>query len=142
MAKRGRDNVKKLPLCGDNLTDLLFKIIVDTICYQVATIKKKKNLTDPDITDPQKRRQAVYGIYDSERKEVYLSDSKCKHPTKTSMVPALVHEVLHAAMPHVFERRIFRLDRILETRLTDKQKRYLRRFIPKHQVKTGPYPKM
>ncbi|MDO8574844.1 MAG: hypothetical protein Q7R61_01050 [bacterium] len=141
MAKR-RKNGKGPPLCGDNLTDLLFKIVVDTICHTVAAIKKKKNLTDPDITDPQKRRRACYGIYDRERKEVYLSYSKCKHPTKISMVPSLIHEVLHAAMPHVFERRILRLEIILETRLTDKQKRYLRRFIPKHQVKTGPHPKL
>lgn len=142
MEKRGKNIGKGPPLCGDNLTDLFFRIIIDTIRYEIAVIKKKKNLTNPDITDPQKRRQAYYAIYDRERKEVYLSDSKCKHPTKTSMIPSLIHEVLHAMMPHVFERRISRLEEVLDTRLTDKQKRYLRRFIPKHQVKTGPYPKL
>lgn len=141
MKKRGKIK-KRLPLCGDNLTDLLFRIIVDTICYRISAIKKKKNLTNPDTTDPQKRRQAFYGIYDKERKEVYLSDSKCKHPTKISMVSTLIHEVLHEAMLHVFERRILRLERILETRFNDKQKRYLRGFIPRHQVKTGPHPKL
>lgn len=135
-----RKNGKGPPLSGDNLVDLLLKIIVDTICHQIAAIKKKTNLTNPDVIDPQKRRQTLYGIYDKERKEIYLSDSKCKHPDKTSMVSSLVHEILHAAMPHVFERKILRLDNILETRLTDKQKRYLKRFIPKHQVKIGPRP--
>jgi len=141
MAKR-RGNIKKLPFCGDNLTDLLFRIIIDTIYHKIAAIKKKKNLTDPDITDPQKRRRAIYGIYDRERNEIYLSDSRCKHPTKASMVPSLIHEVLHAAIPLVFESRIDRLEVILDTRLTDKQKKYLRKFIPKHQVKIGPLPKL
>lgn len=142
MAKRKRSNIKKLPLSGDNLTDLLFKIVVDTICHKISAIRKKKNLTDPDILDPKKRRRTFYGIYDKERGEVYLSDSRRKHPTRGSMVSALVHEVLHAAMPHVFERRMLKLDNILETRFTDRQKRYLRRFIPKYQVKTGPHPKL
>lgn len=142
MGKRKRSNIKKLPLSGDNLTDLIFRMIVDTICYKISAIRKKKNLTDPDILDPKRKRRAFYGIYDRERGEVYLSDSRRKHPTRGSMVSALVHEVLHAAMPHVFERRILRFDNILETRFTDRQKRFLRRFIPKHQVKTGPQPRM
>ena len=137
MAKR-RKNGKKPPLCGDRLVDLLFKMMLDAIYYRISSIKKKKVLTDPDEKDPKKRRKTLYGLYDPDTKEVFLSASKCKHPTNMSMIPALVHETFHEIMPDVFHHRIHQLERVLKIRLTDEQKRYLRKFIPKHEVKIGP----
>ncbi len=137
MAKR-RNNGKEPPLCGDRLVDLLFKMIMDAINYRILSIKKKKLLTDPGYKKG--RRKTLYGLYDPNTNEIFLSASKCKHPTKISMIPALIHEVLHEIMPDVFERRIYQLERVLKVRFTDEQKRYLRKFIPKHEVKTGPTP--
>lgn len=141
MAIPKRKKPGKLPLCGDNLIDLLFKIILDAIHYRISSIKKKKVLTDPNEKDPKKKRETLYGFHDPDTKEVYLSTSKCKHPTKISMIPALIHEILHEVTDNVFHRRIYQLENILKTRFTDEQKRYLRKFIPKHEVKTGPHPR-
>lgn len=139
MAKRGK-NGKKPPLCGDRLVDLFFKLIIEIIHHRIVSIKKKKNVTDLYEKDPKKKRAALYGIYYPETKEIFLSASKCKHPTKMSMIPVLIHEVFHEIMPNVYEKRIYQIERILKIRFTDEQKRYLRKFIPKHEVKTGPRP--
>ena len=138
MAKPKRNKPRKLPLSGDKLVDLYFKMILDAIHYRISSIKKKKVLTNPDEKDPKKRRETIYGIHDPVTKEIYLSASKCKHPTKLSMIPALVHEVFHEIMPTVFHRRVYQLEYTLTRRFTDAQKRYLGKFIPKHHVKTGP----
>ncbi len=135
-----RKNGKGPPLSGDRLVDLLFKMIIDAIHYRILSIKKKKILTNPDEKDPKKKREALYGLYYPATKEIYLSASKCKHPTRLSMVPALIHEIFHEIMPCVFHRRIYQLEHALIMRFTDAQKRYLRKFIPKHEVKTGPCP--
>lgn len=131
-----RRNGKRPPLCGDRLVDVLFKMILDAIYYRISSIKKKKILTSPD--DPKKKRETLQGLYDPDAKEIYLSASKCKHPTKMSMISSLIHEVFHEITPDVFHRRVYQLERILIVRFTDEQKRYLRKFIPKHEVKTGP----
>ena len=141
MVKRS-GNIKKLPLSGDRLVDLLFKMMLDAINYRILSIKKKKIVTNPDEKDPKKKRETLYGLHYPATKEIYLSASKCKHPTKMSMVPALIHELLHEITDNVFHHRIYQLERALKLRLTDEQKRYLRKFIPKHEVKKGPCPKL
>lgn len=133
-------NGKGPPLSGDRLADILFKMMIDAIYYRISSIKKKKVLTNPDEKDPKKKRETLYGLHSPTTKEIYLSASKCKHPTRVSMIPALIHEVCHEIMPDVFHRRIYQLERALKVRFTDEQKRYLRKFIPKHEVKTGPRP--
>lgn len=135
-----KKNGKGPPLCGDRLVDVLFKMMLDAIHYRISSIKKKKILKNPDEKDPKERRKAICGLYDPDAKEIYLSASKCKHPTKMSMIPTLIHEILHEIMPDIFHRRIYQLEQVLNVRFTDEQKRYLRKFIPKHEVKTGPRP--
>lgn len=139
MTKR-RKKGKGPPLCGDRLVDLLFKMVLDAIHYRISSIKKKKILTDPDEKDPRKKRETLYGLHDPNTKEIYLNASKCKHPTNMSMVPALIHEIYHEIMPDVFHRRIYQMEQVLKIRFTEEQKRYLRKFIPKHEVKKGPAP--
>lgn len=139
MAKR-KKNGKGPPLSGDRLTDLIFKMMLDAIHYRISSIKKKKILTDPDEKDSKKRRETIRAIYDPETKEVFLSASKCKHPTKISMVSSLIHEIFHEIMPDAFHKRIYQFEKVLIVKLSDKQKRYLRKFIPKHEVKIGPRP--
>lgn len=138
MAKR-KNNKRGPPLSGDHLVDWHFRLILDAI-HRMVSIKKKKVLTDPDEKDPQKRRKTLYGLYMPETKEVFISASKCKHPTKMSMVRTLIHEIYHKITPDVWERRIYRIENILMTRFTDEQKRYLKKFIPKHEVKKSPTP--
>lgn len=139
MARR-RKNGKGPPLSGDYLVDWHFRLILDVIYRQIISIKKKRVLTNPDVKNPQKRRETLYGLYDYETKEIFISASKCKHPTKMSMVRALIHEIYHKITPEIFHNRIYRIENILMTRFTDEQKRYLKKFIPRHEVKKGPTP--
>lgn len=139
MAGKNR-NKRGPPLCGDRLTDLFFMLIIETIRYRIVSIKKKKNVTNPDEKDPKKRRKTFYGLYDPKANEIFLSTSKCKHPTAMSMVSTLIHEIFHEIMPKVFHKRIYQIEKILKVRFTDEQKRYLKRFIPKHEAKTNPVP--
>ncbi|MBI2635485.1 MAG: hypothetical protein HYW79_02995 [Parcubacteria group bacterium] len=134
-------NKRGPPLSGDHLVDWHFRLILDAIHRQMVSVKKKKILTNPDHKDPQKRRETLYGLYDYETKEVFISASKCKHPTKMSMVRALIHEIYHKITPDVLEKRVYRIENILMIRFTDEQKRYLKKFIPRHEVKKGPTPK-
>lgn len=133
-------NKRGPPLSGDHLVDWHFRLILDAIRKQMVSIKKKKILTDPDEKDPQKRRKTLYGLYDPETKEIFLSASKCKHPTKMSMVRSLIHEIYHKITPDIFHNRLYRIENILMIRFTDEQKRYLKKFIPRHEVKKGPVP--
>ena len=137
MAKPKRKKPGKLPLSGDKLVDT-FKMVIDSILYKISSIKKKKIVTNPDEKDQKEKRKTLSGLHDPQTNEIFLSASKCKHPTKMSMIPTLIHEVLHEVTPSVFHRRIYQLERALVMRFTDAQKRYLRSFIPKHRVKVGP----
>ncbi|MDO8676214.1 MAG: hypothetical protein Q7K16_00965 [Candidatus Azambacteria bacterium] len=135
-----KNNKLRPPLSGDRLVDLHFKLILDSIHHKISAIKKKKNLIDPDEKNPNKKRKALWGLYSFETKEVFLSASECKHPTKMSMVSSLIHEIYHEIMPEVFHHRIYQIERVLAVRLTDEQKRYLKKYIPKREVKNGPVP--
>lgn len=139
MEKR-KNNKRGPPLSGDYLVDWHFRLILDAIHKQMVSVKKKKVLTNPDEKDPKKRRETLYGLYDRKTKEVFINASKCKHPTKMSMVRALIHEIYHKITPNIFHNRIYRIENILMARFTDEQKRYLKKFIPKHEVKKGPTP--
>ena len=121
MAKPKRKKPGKLPLSGDKLVDTFFKMVIDSILYKISSIKKKKIVTNPYEKGTKQRRETLMGLYDPNTNEIFLSASKCKHPTKMSMIPALIHEVLHEIIPSVFHRRIYLLEHALVRRLTYSQ---------------------
>ena len=135
-----KNNKRGPPLCGDHLVDWHFRLILDSINKQIVSIKKKKVLIDPDTKDPKKRRKTFRGLYDPDTKEIFLNSSKCAHSTRMSMVESLIHEIYHHITPGIFHSRIYRIENILMVRFTDEQKKYLKRFIPRHEVKKGPVP--
>lgn len=121
---------RKLPLSGDSLVDLEFKILVDTLELEISAIRMKKILRHPD-----NRRKELCGFLSGD--EIYLG--KHAHRQKReSLVATLIHELLHNSRPGLRERRIRQLEKKYFARFTDQQKRFLRRYIPKHDVKKEP----
>ena len=121
---------RRPPRSGDAFLDTLFFIMIDALEKHVRAIYAKKQLRDPDTN------AALSGLLMCEDDEIYLKKQSRKD--RNQMVSALVHEVLHFIMPRTFEEKIERMERILMTRLTDEQKKYLRGFLPKHVVKKNP----
>lgn len=123
---------KNIPLSGDVLVDTFFEILIEALEKTIESVRMKKILLDPDD-----RRKELHGLL-SEGK-IYLG--KHKHKVKKSpLVKTLIHELLHAItdVEVVREWKIRRLERVLYIRFTDVQKRFLRRYIPKHEVKEEP----
>ena len=129
MAKKKQ--VERLPLSGDRLIDWEFKRLVHILENVIEFVRKKKGLRSP-----KDRRMKLWGFL-TEDYIVYLSSEKRSKPP---IVKILIHETLHALYPPsvVRHRYIYQKADILWVRFTDAQKRYLRAFIPKHEVKTDP----
>ena len=128
-----RQRARKIPLSGDRLIDWEFRRIVYVLDNIVAFIRKKKVLRDPDD-----RRKKLLGFLASGHRIIYLSPHKHECP----LAKTLIHEALHILYPPrvspVPHRCIFQKEDILWLRFTESQKRFLRSYIPKHEVKTDP----
>jgi len=128
----GKKKRKSIPLSGDILVDTLFEIFVEALEKTIEAVRMKKVLRDPDD-----RRKELHGLLIEGK--IYLG--RHKHKTKkVPLVKTLIHELLHAVtdVNVVKEWKIRRLERILHIRFTDAQKRFLRKYIPKHEVKEEP----
>jgi hypothetical protein len=91
----------------------------------------KKILRHPD------HKWELYGLLSGD--VIFLG--KHAHKQKHSpLVLTLIHEVLHVSRPRLHERRILQLEKKYFARFTDQQKRFLKSYIPKHEVKKGPVP--
>lgn len=121
------------PLSGDALIDTIFLIMTDAIKKHVKAIRMKQKLKDPDTS------QALYGLLIYDENAIYIERPGGRgQKEKDRTLSTLIHEVLHLIMRRSFERRILRLEKVLMIRLTSEQKKYLRGFLPKHNVKKEP----
>ena len=121
---------KALPLSGNRLIDIIFKILIETLEKEIESINVKKVLHDSD--NPGKE---LCGLLIEGR--IYLGKS-AHHKSREPIVSTLIHELLHEIMAPVNEKRVEQLERVLWPMLTDAQKRYLKQYIPKHVVKKQP----
>ena len=120
----------RLPLSGDQLVDALFKILIDMLETKINGVHLKETIHDTD-----KGHKELLGVIPTKKeKRIYLNRQRHKKD-KEPLVKTLIHEVLHVALWETREVRIESLEKILFTRLTDAQKRYLKKYIPKHTVK-------
>lgn len=118
------------PLSGDRLADIIFKMLLEVLEKEIVAIRMKKVLRDPD-----NRRKELHGLLIHGK--IYLG--KRRHRIKnTPLVKTLIHELVHETMPSLRERRVKQLEEILYTRFTESQRRFLRKYIPKHEVKGNP----
>lgn len=119
----------KKPLSGLCLVDWHFIEIVNAIENVLEKIYLKKVLKD--TTDHRKR---LLGYLGEDHKIAFIAHE----PPDAPAVRNLLHEALHVTMPYVSERRIRVLEENLWQLLTDNQKKYLRKKVPKHHVKKEP----
>lgn len=128
----GKKRKKNLPLSYDAQTDLIFDIFLEALAKTIEAVRMKDVLRDPD-----NRRKELYGLLSGGK--IYLGKRKHKKK-KEPFVRTLIHELLHAItdVDAVKEAKIRRWEKILYVRLTDAQKRFLRKYVPKHEVKEEP----
>lgn len=131
-SKRKKQYGGTLPAAYRGLTDDRFELIVYMIEKVIPNIRIKRILRDPDD-----RRQTSFGLV-SRDGIIWISRSS-RHRKKQPPVKILIHEVLHHIytdkVPHYF---IYREEKKLWGRFTEKQQRFLRQYIPKHAVKSEP----
>lgn len=122
-------------MSGDDLLDDIFKVLVETLDKEIKVLYLKKDLRYPD-----KKREELDGLLIEDDGVIYLG--KPKHRSDNPIVlSTMIHELLHRALGRASHARINALEKdLLEKRhgLTDAQKRYLKKYIPKHVVKHEP----
>ena len=129
---RHNKKLKSIPLSGDILIDTFFKIFIEALDKTIEAVRVKGILRDPED-----RRKELQGLLVEGK--IYLGKRKNKK-RKSSLVGTLIHELLHAItdVEVVREGMILKLENVFYIRFTDAQKRYLRKYIPKHEVKEEP----
>ena len=129
---RHNKKLKSIPLSGDILIDTFFKIFIEALDKTIEAVRVKGILLDPEH-----RRKELQGLLVEGK--IYLGKRKNKK-RKSSLVGTLIHELLHAItdVEVVREGMILKLENVFYIRFTDAQKRYLRKYIPKHEVKEEP----
>ena len=137
-----RKKRRKLPLSGNNLPDWIFRQIIKTL----DKVERVKVFSVADLKDPDDNRKKLCGFSDHDRHDnlllksgfVFLTKNKKKYRDNDTLCGIFVHEIMHILMPDANEKEIRRLEDILCTSFTDKQKRFLKNYIPKHLSKKQP----
>ncbi len=123
---------RKFPSSGDRLIDGLFRMLIDVREKDIVAVYMKK-----DLRNPVNPKQKVFGILVRDEGRIFLGkDNHKKH--NEPILQTLIHEILHQALPTTPHDRINQLETAIWPRFTDNQKRFLRKYIPKHVVKKEP----
>lgn len=70
--------------------------------------------------------------------QILINPAKNTHKCRDEEVETLIHELSHVLMPRSGERAILVMESLLSKRFTAAQRRMLKSFIPKHEVKRYP----
>ena len=70
--------------------------------------------------------------------QILINPAKNTHRCRDEEVETLIHELAHVIMPKTTERGILRIEAILSRKFSVSQRRYLKSFIPRHEVKHYP----
>jgi hypothetical protein len=130
----------ELPKSGDTIVDWLFRQFIVVLRSERVRISRKKRLTNPD--DP--HRTVIRGLMDPDIHpsgnwvQILINPAKNTHKCRDDEVETLIHELAHALMPRSGERSILAIENLLTRRFSAAQRRYLKSFIPKHEVKRYP----
>lgn len=131
-----------MPKSGNPLVDVLFRQFVTFLRKGTVRVVRKRRLMDPD--DP--RRRVIRGLMDPEVHpsgkwvQILINPAKNTHRDRNEEVETLIHELVHAVLPQATERHVLRMESILSRQFTIPQRRYLKSFLPRHEVKR--YPKL
>ena len=130
----------ELPKSGDTLVDWMFRQFVVILRSERVRVSRKKRLINPD--DP--HRRVIRGLMDPDIHpsgnwvQILINPAKNTHRCRDDEVETLVHELVHVLMPRTGERSVLAVETLLTHRLSASQRRYLKSFIPKHEVKRYP----
>lgn len=131
---------KKFVKSGDPLADWMFGQFMTVLASERVRIARKRRLVNPD--DPY--RQVIRGLMDPEVHpsgrwiQILINPAKNTHACRDEEVDTLIHELSHVILPKAPERAILRIETLLAKALTPTQRRALKAFIPRHEVKRYP----
>ena len=140
MKRAAQKYLTEHPRSGDALVDWLFRQFLVILRSERVRVSRKKRLINPD--DP--HRRVIRGLMDPDVHpsgnwvQILINPAKNTHKCRDDEVETLIHELAHILMPRSGERAILGIENILTRRFTAAQKRYLKGFIPKHEVKRYP----
>lgn len=117
------------PLSGDQFVDFTFRQLIVILDEIIDIIRVKSDLRDPD--DP---REGLWGLLTEDNK-IFLEANASSKTILHYFIHELAHALYHEKMK---ERAIRQVTRILCKRLTEDQKKILKRYLPRHRVKRGP----
>ncbi len=140
MKRAAQKRLQDMPRSGDTLVDWLFRQFVIILRSERVRIARKKRLINPD--DP--HRRVIRGLMDPDIHpsgnwvQILINPAKNTHKCRDDEVETLIHELSHVLMPRSGERAILGMESMLAQRFSPAQRRYLKLFIPKHEVKRYP----
>jgi hypothetical protein len=147
MARKSRKKMARmlavsasLPRSGDALTDWFFRQFVAVLKSERVGIARKRRLVNPD--DP--HRQVIRGLMDPDLDprgnwvQILINPARNTHQNRNEEVDTLVHELAHVILPKTAERGILAIEATLAKRLSPNQRRILKSFLPRHEVKRYP----
>lgn len=140
MKRAATKKLTGIPKSGDALVDLIFTQFAIFLRRETVRIARKRRLVNPD--DP--HRRVIRGLMDPDIHpsgnwvQILINPSKNTHRCRDEEVETLIHELSHVIMPKTAERHILRIESILFRQFTPAQRRYLKSFLPRHEVKRYP----
>jgi hypothetical protein len=140
MKRAAQKYLTEIEKSGDMVADWMFKQFVAVLRNERVRISRKRRLVNPD--DP--RREVIRGLMDPDIHpsgrwvQILINPARTTHPRRDDEVGTLIHELTHVCMPRASERAVCSAERILMQKLSPAQRRHLKAFIPKHEVKRYP----
>ncbi len=140
MKRAAQKDLTVMPKSGDSLVDWVFRQFVLVLQSERVRVTRKKRLVNPD--DP--HRKVIRGLMDPDIHpsgnwvQILINPAKNTHKSRNEEVETLMHELAHVILPRSGERSILSMEGLLARRFSSAQRRYLKSFIPKHEVKHYP----
>lgn len=125
---------------GHPLVDWVFRQFMGVLKDYRVRVSRMKRLVDP--TDP--RRRLLQGLMDPEVHpsgnwvQILINPARTLHRTRDEELDTLIHELAHVVFPKARERDVARIEKLLAKSLSRTQRSYLKKFLPRHQVKKYP----
>lgn len=140
MKRAAQKHLTDIQKSGDSFVDWVFCQFVSILRSERVLIARKKRLVNPD--DP--HRRVIRGLMDPDIHpsgnwvQILINPAKNTHRCRDEEVGTLIHELAHILMPRTSERSILAVEGMLVSRLSVAQRRHLKAFIPRHEVKRYP----
>jgi len=131
-----------LPHSGDRMVDWVFMQFVTFLRRETLRIRRKKRLVDPD--DP--HRVCLRGLMDPDTDKrariihILINAARSVHRDRDEEVGTLIHELSHIVFWKTGERFIVQMENMLIRKFSSAQRRYLKAFLPRHEIKNYPRP--